>query len=181
LFSKPQIGVDKVIDIFTTGGTIDKVYFDALSDYQIGPTALPDILAENGVRAPHRVTQLLRKDSLDLTDEDRAAIHAAVLASDAAQVLVTHGTDTMVKTATLLSTIPAKTIVLTGAMQPATLRSSDAAFNIGFALAAVQTLPAGIYIAMNGQIFDPATTVKDRSERRFVAVGGGDFDDAFTI
>ncbi|MFM9853859.1 MAG: asparaginase domain-containing protein [Sphingomonadaceae bacterium] len=158
-----------MIDIFTTGGTIDKVYFDALSEYQIGPTALPDMLAENGMLAPHRVTQLLRKDSLDLTDDDRASIHAAVQASDATQILVTHGTDTMVQTAKLLSTIMGKTIVLTGAMQPAALRTSDAAFNVGFALAAAQTLAPGVYIAMNGQIFDPATTIKDRAGHRFVA------------
>lgn len=159
-----------MIDIFTTGGTIDKIYFDALSEYQIGPTALPDILAENGVLAPHRVTQLLRKDSLDLTDDHRTAIKDAVSASDAAQILVTHGTDTMIKTALFLADIADKTIVLTGAMQPASLRNSDAAFNVGFALAAVQTLLPGVYIAMNGQIFDPATTAKDRAGHRFVSV-----------
>jgi L-asparaginase len=158
-----------MIDIFTTGGTIDKVYFDALSEYQIGPTALPDLLAENNVFVPHRVTQLMRKDSLDLDDADRDHICAAVADSDANQVLVTHGTDTMVQTARVLSVIRDKTIVLTGAMQPATLRASDAAFNVGFALAAVQCLPPGVYIAMNGQIFDPATTKKDREAGRFVA------------
>lgn len=160
-----------MIDIFTTGGTIDKVYFDALSEYQIGPTALPDILAENHVFAAHRVTGLMRKDSLDLTDADRALIWGAVAASGSAQILVTHGTDTMVTTARLLSDIAGKTIVLTGAMQPASLRSSDAEFNIGFALAAVQTLPAGVYIAMNGQIFDPHKAVKDRAGNRFVTAG----------
>ncbi len=160
-----------MIDIFTTGGTIDKVYFDALSEYQIGPTALPDLLAENNVFVPHRVTQLMRKDSLDLNDGDRVHIRDAVAASDARQVLVTHGTDTMVQTARMLAAIAAKTIVLTGAMQPATLRASDAAFNVGFALAAVQCLPAGVYIAMNGQIFDPERTHKDRQAGRFVTEG----------
>ena len=159
-----------MIEIFTTGGTIDKVYFDALSEYQIGPTALTDILAENNVFIPHSVKQLMRKDSLELTDQDRVAIHAAVLASDAAQILITHGTDTMVQTARKLMDIKGKTIVLTGAMQPATLRASDAEFNVGFALAAAQTLAAGVYIAMNGQIFDPATTQKDRAGHRFVTL-----------
>jgi L-asparaginase len=158
-----------MIDIFTTGGTIDKVYFDALSEYQIGPTALTDMLRENNVYAPHRVTQLMRKDSLELTDDDRAAIHNAVAESDAAQILVTHGTDTMVHTGRTLNDIQGKTIVLTGAMQPATLRASDADFNVGFALAAVQTLPPGVYVAMNGQIFDPQLTKKDRAGSRFVA------------
>mgnify|MGYP005991285613 FL=1 len=157
-----------MIDIFTTGGTIDKVYFDALSEYQIGATALPDILSENNVFVPHRVTQLMRKDSLELTDADRAAIHDAVAASDADKILVTHGTDTMVETARVLSDIAGKTIVLTGAMQPATLRNSDAEFNVGFALAATQTLPPGVYIAMNGEVFDPAETQKDRSAHRFI-------------
>ena len=159
-----------VIEIFTTGGTIDKIYFDALSEYQIGPTALPDILAENNVHVPHRVTQLMRKDSLDLTESDRTAIHDAVLASDADKVLVTHGTDTMVDTARLLGDIEGKTIVMTGSMQPATLRHSDAAFNVGFALAATQTLPHGVYVAMNGEIFDPFRAKKDRAAHRFVRI-----------
>jgi L-asparaginase len=156
------------IAIFTTGGTIDKVYFDALSDYKIGPTALPDMLRENNVYAPHAVTQLMRKDSLEMTDEDRAIIRAAILESEAEQILVTHGTDTMVQTGCVLADIPSKTIVLTGAMQPATLRNSDAEFNVGFALAAVQILPPGVYIAMNGQIFDPRHTIKDRVGARFM-------------
>ena len=159
----------RLIEIFTTGGTIDKVYFDALSEYQIGPTAITDMLAENNVFVPHSVTQLMRKDSLEITDHDRAAIHAAVAASTSAQILVTHGTDTMVQTGRVLSDIAGKTIVLTGAMQPATLRASDAPFNVGFALAAVQCLSPGVYIAMNGQIFDPATTKKDRAAGRFIA------------
>ncbi len=157
-----------MIDIFTTGGTIDKVYFDALSEYQIGPTAITDMLRENNVFVGHRVTQLMRKDSLDMDDDDRLVIHAAVAASTATQILLTHGTDTMVQTGRALSDITGKTIVLTGAMQPASLRQSDAAFNVGFALAAVQSLPAGVYVAINGQIFDPVYTQKDRAAGRFV-------------
>ncbi|WP_108812906.1 asparaginase domain-containing protein [Sphingorhabdus sp. Alg231-15] len=157
-----------MIDIFTTGGTIDKIYFDALSEYHIGPTPLPDILMENNVYVPHRVTQLMRKDSLELTDDDRKAIYDAVAASDADKILVTHGTDTMVQTGMVLADIKNKTIVLTGAMQPATLRNSDAEFNVGFALAATQTLPHGVYIAMNGEVFDPAITKKDRDAHRFI-------------
>lgn len=157
-----------IIEIFTTGGTIDKVYFDALSEYQIGPTTLPDILAENNVYASHRVTQLMRKDSLELTDADRAIICEAVAASDADKILVTHGTDTMVQTGCALINIADKTIVLTGSLQPATLRNSDAEFNVGFALAATQTLPHGVYVAMNGEVFDPEHTKKDRAAGRFV-------------
>ncbi|MGP1352281.1 MAG: asparaginase domain-containing protein [Parasphingopyxis sp.] len=157
-----------MIDIFTTGGTIDKVYFDALSEYQVGPTAVADMLRQNNVQCEHRVTQLLRKDSLDMTDEDRAAIRQAVESSDAQRILITHGTDTMVETARTLDGIDGKTIVLTGALQPATLKHSDAEFNIGFALAAAQSLPPGVYVAMNGRIFDPATARKDRAGGRFV-------------
>lgn len=158
-----------MIHVFTTGGTIDKVYFDALSDFHVGPTTLADILAENNVYAPHQVTQLMRKDSLELDDADRAAIHAAVLACDCDKILITHGTDTMVETGKLLGDIAGKTVVLTGSLQPARIKNSDAAFNVGFAFAAVQTLPPGAYIAMNGQIFDPATTRKDREAGRFTS------------
>lgn len=158
-----------MIDIFTTGGTIDKVYFDALSEYQVGPSAVAEILRQNNVHAPHRVTQLMRKDSLDIDAADRAAIRAAILASDAERILVTHGTDTMVETARALTGIDGKTIVLTGALQPASLKHSDAEFNIGFALAAVQVLPAGVHVAMNGQVLDPSRTRKDREAGRFVA------------
>lgn len=157
-----------MIDIFTTGGTIDKVYFDALSEFQIGPTTLSQILTDNGVHAAHRVTELLRKDSLDMDDADRQIIYDAVAASDAAHILITHGTDTMVQTGRLLSQISGKTIVMTGAMQPFRVRGSDAEFNVGFALAAVQTLPAGVYVAMNGMIFDPVKAEKDRAGSRFV-------------
>ena len=158
-----------MIEIFTTGGTIDKLYFDALSEYQIGPAAVPDLLRENNVYAPHRVTQLMRKDSLDLDDADRAKILAAVEASDAGHILVTHGTDTMAVTGRILQAVKGKTIVLTGAMQPASLKASDAPFNVGFALAAVQTFPHGVYLAMHGQIFHPAHVHKDREGGRSIA------------
>lgn len=160
--------VAQPIAIFTTGGTIDKVYFDALSDYQIGPTAIPDLLRENNVHVPHSVTQLMRKDSLELTDADRALIRDAVAASPATRILVTHGTDTMAETGRVLSGIAGKTIVLTGAMLPASVRRSDAEFNVGFALAAVQVLSPCVRIAMNGLLFDPLRTVKDRAAGRFI-------------
>ena len=158
----------ETIDIFTTGGTIDKVYFDALSEFQIGPAAIPDLLRENNVHVPHRVTQLMRKDSLELDDADRAAIRAAVEASEATRILVTHGTDTMVVTGRVLAWIAGKTIVMTGAMPPASVPPSDAEFNAGLALAALPSPPPGVYVAMNGMIFDPEKTVKDRAGARFV-------------
>ncbi|MEQ1726615.1 MAG: asparaginase domain-containing protein [Sphingopyxis sp.] len=161
------------IQCFTTGGTIDKVYFDALSEFEVGETALHPILREANVTLDIAVTPLMRKDSLELTDDDRSIIRAAVEACTARRILITHGTDTMVNTAAdlreIAGKIPKKTIVLTGAMQPASLRSSDSLFNIGFAMAAVQLLPPGVYVAMNGRVFDAAHVAKDRAGNRFVA------------
>ncbi len=156
------------IQCFTTGGTIDKVYFDALSEFEVGETALHTILREANVTLDFAVEGLMRKDSLDLSDDDRAAIHRAVAQCSARHVLITHGTDTMAVTAAALADITGKTIVLTGAMQPASLRSSDSIFNIGFAMAAVQLLPSGVYVAINGRVFDAAHVAKDRATNRFV-------------
>lgn len=156
------------IQCFTTGGTIDKIYFDALSEFEVGETALHPILREANVTIDYVVTSLMRKDSLDIDDADRAVIHAAVLNSDARHILITHGTDTMATTAQSLADIPGKTIVMTGAMQPASLRTSDSLFNVGFAIAAVQLLPPGVYVAMNGRVFDAAHVAKDRAGHRFI-------------
>lgn len=155
------------IEIFTTGGTIDKLYFDALSEYQIGSPQVLRVLRDVGVAGVFRVTPLMRKDSLEITDDDRSKIVAAVQSSQAEQVIITHGTDTMVETGKALGSVRDKTVVLVGAMQPAGLRISDAEFNIGFAWAAVQTLPAGVYVAMNGRILDPQIARKNRDAHRF--------------
>jgi L-asparaginase len=160
------------IQCFTTGGTIDKVYFDALSEFEVGANALHPILREANVTVDIAVEPLMRKDSLELTDADRAVIHAAVRDSAATRIVITHGTDTMAQTAQTLCDIDGKTIVLTGAMQPAALRSSDSIFNVGFAVAAVQLLPPGVYVAMNGRVFDAAHVAKDRSSNRFVTTQG---------
>lgn len=157
-----------MIRIFTTGGTIDKVYFDALSEFEIGASPISELLREANFSLPFAVTPLMRKDSLELTDADRDTICAAVASCEEDRVLVTHGTDTMPVTGRLLQSVPGKTIVLTGAMLPASQLSSDAFFNVGFAMAALQTLPHGTYITMGGQIFDPARTRKDRANNRFV-------------
>src|SRR5579859_3771552 len=135
--------------IFTTGGTIDKIYFDAKSEYEVGEPQIGEILREMGVGFPFEITSLMRKDSLDMSDADRDAIRAAVAGDPATRVLITHGTDTMTETAKTLQGIPDKTVVLTGALNPARFRGSDAIFNIGGAVAAAQTLSAGIYIFMN--------------------------------
>lgn len=113
------------------------------------------------------VVPLLAKDSLELTDDDRALIRQQVLASPGQHVVITHGTDTMIQTALVLTDVPKKTIVLTGAMQPARFHSTDAVFNVGVAIGAVSSLPAGVYIAMSGKIFDPRQARKNRERGCF--------------
>ena len=157
--------------IVTTGGTIDKVYFDAKSDYQVGEPQIGRILQELGVASRCHVIPLLRKDSLFVDDADRQLLRATIAAQEETCVLVTHGTDTMVQTAAVLADIPGKTIVLTGALNPARFEGSDAEFNIGCAVGAVQSLPAGVYIAMNGRIWDPAKVRKNVDANRFEAAG----------
>ncbi len=156
--------------IVTTGGTIDKNYFDEMSDYQIGEPQIGQILDHLQVGFEFEVKAVMRKDSLHFTDEDRLAIHAAISSSDATYVLITHGTDTMVKTALTLTDIPDKTMLLTGALNPARFRDSDAVFNIGCAVGAVQAMPHGAWIAMNGCIWDPKKVRKNRDKNRFEAL-----------
>jgi len=155
--------------ILTTGGTIDKIYFDDKSDYQVGEPQIGRILKELGVVIPFTVLPVMRKDSLHIDANDRAALKAAIEARDESHILITHGTDTMVETAKVLAEIPGKTMVLTGALNPASFRGSDAEFNIGTAVGAVQCLPPGVYIAMNGRIWDPAKVKKNVSANRFEA------------
>ena len=155
--------------IFTTGGTIDKIYFDAKSEYEVGEPQIGDILREMGVQFPFEITSLMRKDSLDMTDADRTLIREAVQKEQGTRVLITHGTDTMTETAAALQGVTGKTVVLTGALNPAKFRGSDAIFNIGGAVAAVQSLPAGIYIFMNGRVFDARRVRKNRDKNRFEA------------
>ena len=156
------------IHILTTGGTIDKFYFDQKDSFQVGEPQIGQLLREANVTVEHEIRALMHKDSLDLTDADREAIVAAVRDTPGERFLITHGTDTMLKTAELLqSRIQGKTMVLTGSMQPARLRSSDAFFNIGFAFSAVQHLGPGAYVAMNGRIFVPGKAKKNVGQGRF--------------
>lgn len=156
-----------MISILTTGGTIDKVYFDANSDFEIGDTLLPELLTEANIHDGYSLRELVRKDSLEMTDEDRATIADAVTRTSASRILITHGTDTMAETARALNGVTGKTVVLFGAMQPARMRRSDAVFNLGFAWAAVSLLPEGVYIAMNGEVFEAGAVRKNRAARRF--------------
>ncbi len=159
-----------MIKIFTTGGTIDKIYFDATSEYEIGDPIIPHIFHEAGVHVEYELESLMRKDSLELTDADRSLIRQRCEESSTNQILITHGTDTMCQTAEHLISdggIGNKTIVLTGALSPARFRVTDAIFNLGLAMGAVQTLPPGVYIAMSGEIFTAGKVRENREAGRF--------------
>lgn len=153
--------------IITTGGTIDKIYFDDKSDYQVGEPQISLILHAMNVGFEFEVNAVLRKDSLHLGPEDRQLIREAVIQSETRHVLITHGTDTMVETARVLHGLDGRTIVLTGALNPARFRDSDAVFNIGCAVGAVQCLPPGVYIAMNGRVWNPGSVRKNLALNRF--------------
>jgi len=149
------------IVFYTAGGTIDKIYFDAKSDYQVGDPILDEILAEGNVTFAHESKTIMKKDSLDLTDHDRELIYRTIDEETNRLIILTHGTDTMVATARHLQSIRGKVVVLTGSMAPARFKSSDAPFNIACAVGAVQTLGEGVYICMNGRIFTPEEAVKN--------------------
>lgn len=159
------------IHVLATGGTIDKVYA-MTGDLEIGPPAVTGLLEIAGTDLEVVVEPIIGKDSLHFSDADRATITARVAELGAAQVLITHGTDTMTYTAehliAHLDPDVACTVVLTGAMQPASMRESDAAFNVGLALGALQTLSPGVYIAMSGRVFSAGEVTKDRARGRFV-------------
>ncbi len=150
------------IKIFSVGGTIDKVYFDKLSKYQVGFPSVRAILESLPIAFEYEIESLLRKDSLDMDDGDRQLIRDRVESEPCRKIIITHGTDTMVETAKKINDLGGKCIVLTGAMEPADFKSSDAVFNVGVAVGAVSSLPDGVYIAMNGRIFDPVKCRKNR-------------------
>lgn len=155
------------LQIITTGGTFDKVYFDALSEFSIGDPAAEAILHNINPNLSWEVTSLLRKDSLELTDADRELIYQTVTNSPAEHLVITHGTDTMTQTAQQLKDISGKTVVITGAMLPALCKQTDAEFNLGGAVALAQTLPHGVYLFMNGRVYDPDKVTKNRATMQF--------------
>jgi len=155
------------IKIFSVGGTIDKIYFDQLSDYQVGGPSIRDILKNLPLNFDYDIVSLIRKDSLDMTEEDRELIYHTVQQDPARRILITHGTDTMIETARKLLDITGKVIVLTGALEPAGFRNSDAVFNVGCAIGALQSLAEGVYIIMNGRIYHPNKVRKNWAAGRF--------------
>jgi L-asparaginase len=146
--------------VLTTGGTIDKTYFDAQSSYEVGESQVRRLLELGRVTAPFEIEEVLRKDSLEMTDEDRAEIASRVAMAAGNRVVITHGTDTMAMTAEALGVVPEKTVVLVGALAPARFSESDASFNLGMAFATAQTAAPGTYITMNGTVFRAGEVVK---------------------
>lgn len=161
------------IKIFCVGGTIDKIYFDAKSKYEVGAPGISKIMRDHDVVVGYQVVPLMAKDSLDMTDEDRAEVKAAVAGAVEKHIVITHGTDTMTATAAELVDVAAedgKTVVLTGALAPAIFKDSDAIFNVGCAVAAAQSAKPGVYITMNGRVFKHDEVRKDVANNRFVSV-----------
>lgn len=161
----------KQIAVLTTGGTIDKVYFDAKSRFEVGDSVVDELLKEAHVEMPYRIVEVMRKDSLEIDDADRLELCNCAARCIEEALVVTHGTDTLAQSASALQIDPrlkAKTIVLTGALSPARFAKSDATFNVGMAFAASQSLPNGVYIVMNGQVFAAGSVKKDTTNNKFV-------------
>jgi len=155
------------IRFITTGGTIDKIYFDDLSQFEVGESQVQHILAEGLVDFEFDVFPLMHKDSLEVNDDDRRKLREFIEQDDAKRYVITHGTDTMPETAEALRGLGDRTVVLTGALTPARFRTTDAVFNVGMAVAAVQVADPGVYIAMSGQVFEAGAVRKNRAENRF--------------
>ena len=159
------------ISVYTVGGTIDKVYFDARSTYEVGAPEVTRLFAHAKTTFDFAVMEIARKDSLELTAADRDALRSRVAADPCSLILVTHGTDTMTQTARVLEGLLGKTIVLTGALEPARFIDSDAPFNLGMAVAALQTCAPGVYIVMNGHVFEAAKVRKNTETNTFETIG----------
>ena len=157
-----------MIKLIITGGTLDKHYNELNGELYFPETHLPAMLQQARCSVEFDVLPLMLKDSLEMTEADREKIKLACISSATQQIIITHGTDTMVETAKHLATIRHdKSIVLVGAMIPYTINQSDALFNLGCAVTAVQLLPAGIYITMNGKVFDWDQVNKDKQAGEF--------------
>ncbi|WP_244274730.1 asparaginase domain-containing protein [Rathayibacter oskolensis] len=157
---------DRIL-VLTTGGTIDKEYSLA-GELEIGEPTVPRLLEPVLSTLRFRIEPVLAKDSLDLDDDDRALIRERVLGAEEDRIVITHGTDTMTTTAEAIGVVRDRVVVLTGAMQPARMRDSDASFNLGVAVAAVQLLPPGVYLAMSGRVLPAGSVVKDRAAGVFL-------------
>lgn len=149
--------------VVVTGGTFDKEYDELRGTLSFRKTHLPEMLALGRCRLKTRVLELMMKDSLNMTAGDRRKILGACRRAPENRIVITHGTDTMAETAEVLGRgLAGKTVVLTGAMRPYRFGSSDGLFNLGSALSFAQTLPPGVYVAMNGLVFSWDDVKKDK-------------------
>lgn len=156
------------IRIFITGGTFDKEYNELTGQLFFNDSHLPEMLNLGRNLVPVEVRTLMMVDSLEMSDDDRELITEHCVKSPENKIIITHGTDTMAETAQLIAAKQTgKTIVLTGAMVPYKFGSSDGLFNLGSAMAFVQTLPPGVYIAMNGKYFTAGNVRKNRETGEF--------------
>ena len=159
------------IKLITCGGTIDCENIDSNNVYSFKESHIPKMLKQSKCTAEIDLKFLMAKDSLLMNDEDRQIILQECTKSKEDRIIITHGTDTMVETArTLGNVIKNKTIVLLGAMTPYNQKDSDALFNLGFAVAAVQTLPFGVYIVMDGKVFNWNNVKKNKELGLFETV-----------
>jgi L-asparaginase len=161
------------IRILITGGTFDKQYDEIRAQLHFRESQLPEMLKLGRCRVAVNVRTIMMIDSLDMTDADRDAVVQNCLQCAEGRIVITHGTDTMVATATVLaSRVQGKTIVLTGAMIPYAFGSSDGMFNLGSAISFVQVLPPGVYLAMNGRYFEWNRVRKNRETGVFEETAG---------
>jgi L-asparaginase len=159
---------EDAIRIFITGGTFDKEYDELTGQLYFKDSHLAEMLRLGRANLPLEVRTLMMIDSLEMTGDDRALIAEQAAKAPESRIVITHGTDTMAETAEVLAAkVRGKTIVLTGAMVPYKFGSSDGLFNLGSALAFAQTLPAGVYIAMNGRCFPAGSVRKNRQTGMF--------------
>jgi L-asparaginase len=156
--------------ILITGGTLDKQYNPLNGELIFNQSSVADMLAQSRSTVETELETLMLKDSLEMKDDDRQVLSSACNACEQTQIIITHGTDTMVESAQVIAAQlnSSKTVVLLGAMVPYQFKGSDALYNLGCAMSAVQVLPAGVYITMNGQVFDYREVKKNRAIGQFV-------------
>jgi len=163
------VGKFNKMKILITGGTLDKQYNPLNGELIFNQSSITQMLNQSRSTVEVSTEVLMLKDSLDMIDTDRQRLSEACNASDEKQIIITHGTDTMVDSAQVIAADLDinKTVVLLGAMVPYQFKGSDALFNLGCAMSAVQVLPAGVYITMNGQVFDYREVKKNRAIGEF--------------
>jgi len=155
------------IIFITTGGSIDKSYSPHVSSFEVADPLLDDVLRDGLVQFDYDIMSILRKDSLEMTTKDRETIRNSIERRNEKRIIITHGTDTIIETGLFLKGIKDKVIVLTGSFTPIRFKHTDAVLNLGMAIAAVQTLLQGVYVAINGTVCPVEAAYKDRENQVF--------------